>query len=534
MPRTCPEEVGEVVELARLVEPGECVRLFEVLHDPGDALGAHACERIVDARNDDVAQLVEHGGVEPVVVSGGGVGSRFGRCQLEADCRRQRLEPQAPVQHAVDHLVADVGATSFRHRGMGPGSGPTVRHHLQLRFGHDLVVADARFVDRVPRPRRVLAQAGREVGQRFLRGAEGQPGDVVHGIAEMRELPVDDGHDATMFEHEVPGPGIALDQHHRAVVRGDVPPQPVEREREGRVGRAAALLQHIVELVELGDDRGRSRRRRGNAGRSSSAGSSRWSSDRCAMKSSRGRDPFLRIGDPGEPVLAGESLREHRLMRTVYAEYAGHRHRGTLQGEIDGRLTVQRPRVDVRGRVGSVVAQEQLVDVPVGPGDVDEPGFLAGAARASTGVTHATVGDALDPRDEVGGQRDAARHRAQPAAVVPRRPIALSSRYSSKPSLPFSRPMPLCLYPPNGTSGWNHEPPFTQSVPVRMRRATAIARSSLALSTIPERPYCELFAIRTASSSSSYGMTARTGPKISSCAIVASGSTSTNNVGSTK
>ena len=40
--------------------------------------------------------------------------------------------------------------------------------------------------------------------------------------------------------------------------------------------------------------------------------------------------------------------------------------------------------------------------------------------------------------------------------------------------------------------------------------------------------------MRTASSSSSYGITESTGPKISSCAIVASGSTSANSVGSTK
>ena len=40
--------------------------------------------------------------------------------------------------------------------------------------------------------------------------------------------------------------------------------------------------------------------------------------------------------------------------------------------------------------------------------------------------------------------------------------------------------------------------------------------------------------MRTASSSSSKGITASTGPKISSWAIVESGSTSTNTVGSTK
>ena len=41
-------------------------------------------------------------------------------------------------------------------------------------------------------------------------------------------------------------------------------------------------------------------------------------------------------------------------------------------------------------------------------------------------------------------------------------------------------------------------------------------------------------AMRTASSSSSYGITTSTGPKISSCAIVIALSTSANSVGSTK
>src|SRR5437667_70072 len=51
--------------------------------------------------------------------------------------------------------------------------------------------------------------------------------------------------------------------------------------------------------------------------------------------------------------------------------------------------------------------------------------------------------------------------------------------------------------------------------------------------TIPASPYLLSLAMRTASSSSSNGMTTRTGPKISSWAIVIELSTSTNIVGST-
>ena len=51
------------------------------------------------------------------------------------------------------------------------------------------------------------------------------------------------------------------------------------------------------------------------------------------------------------------------------------------------------------------------------------------------------------------------------------------SRNSASPAAPISLPIPDCLYPPNGASGANHDPPLTPTVPVRIRRATAIARS---------------------------------------------------------
>ena len=59
------------------------------------------------------------------------------------------------------------------------------------------------------------------------------------------------------------------------------------------------------------------------------------------------------------------------------------------------------------------------------------------------------------------------------------------------------------------------------------------SRSSEPAVTAPDSPYIVSFAMRTASSSSSYGMTTSTGPKISSWAIVERASTSANSVGST-
>ncbi len=60
-----------------------------------------------------------------------------------------------------------------------------------------------------------------------------------------------------------------------------------------------------------------------------------------------------------------------------------------------------------------------------------------------------------------------------------------------------------------------------------------MARSRSPVQMLPDRPYFESFAIRTASLSSSKGMTTSTGPKISSCAMRMELSTSAKIVGST-
>ena len=66
-----------------------------------------------------------------------------------------------------------------------------------------------------------------------------------------------------------------------------------------------------------------------------------------------------------------------------------------------------------------------------------------------------------------------------------------------------------------------------------MRRATASERSSEPENTPPGSPYLLSLAMRTASSSSSNGMTTSTGPKISCWAMVMELSTSVKSVGST-
>src|SRR3954468_2425091 len=108
--------------------------------------------------------------------------------------------------------------------------------------------------------------------------------------------------------------------------------------------------------------------------------------------------------------------------------------------------------------------------------------------------------------------------------------IDFTSRNSSSPNLPSSRPRPDCLKPPNGARGLKR-PPLMSTCPVRSRRATRSARAAsedpprpvpggprppparggAEAQPPPASPYMESCAIRTASSSSSYGRTESTG-----------------------
>ena len=73
--------------------------------------------------------------------------------------------------------------------------------------------------------------------------------------------------------------------------------------------------------------------------------------------------------------------------------------------------------------------------------------------------------------------------------------------------------------PPNGASVWTDELQLTEMTPDRMPLATRSARPMSRDQTDPDSPYGESLARRTASASSSNGMTATTGPKISSRAM---------------
>jgi len=90
------------------------------------------------------------------------------------------------------------------------------------------------------------------------------------------------------------------------------------------------------------------------------------------------------------------------------------------------------------------------------------------------------------------------------------------------------------LKPPKGASWWTLWFEFTDRAPVRIDRATLMARPRSRVQSDPERPYWTSFASRIASASSPKGMMAATGPKISSCATRMRLSTSANTVGARK
>ena len=59
----------------------------------------------------------------------------------------------------------------------------------------------------------------------------------------------------------------------------------------------------------------------------------------------------------------------------------------------------------------------------------------------------------------------------------------LTSRYSSMPSRPPSRPIPDCLVPPKGAAGLETTPWFTPTMPLVMASDTRMARLRLVVNT---------------------------------------------------
>jgi hypothetical protein len=103
--------------------------------------------------------------------------------------------------------------------------------------------------------------------------------------------------------------------------------------------------------------------------------------------------------------------------------------------------------------------------------------------------------------------------------------------YSHSPSFPPSRPYPDSRYPPNPLAASNMLVQLTHTVPALSCGAMSSAVLRFSLQTLAASPYRVLFAISTDSAGVRNVISTTTGPKISTCAIVAAGVTSVNRVG---
>ena len=164
------------------------------------------------------------------------------------------------MQRAVDEAAADVGVG---RRGV-PGA--LDGEHRDAELGEHEVVADPGPVDHAAGAR-VRGEQRVEVGHRLLRVAGADPRQVLHRVAQVGELEVEQRGEVLAVVEEVARAGVALHQRRRAVDGGDVRAQPGEAGAQEGL-RPAALVEAALPHVELvahvvGDaPRGEERRQR--------------------------------------------------------------------------------------------------------------------------------------------------------------------------------------------------------------------------------------------------------------------------------
>src|SRR4051812_30842739 len=120
---------------------------------------------------------------------------------------------------------------------------------------------------------------------------------------------------------------------------------------------------------------------------------------------------------------------------------------------------------------------------------------------------------------------------ARAAGFATRDPPPATLTYSHIPSRPPSRPNPLSRYPPNPAAASNRFVEFTHTTPALIFGAMSRARLMFSVHKLAAKPYGVLFASATDSSGVRNVIVTRTGPKISTWAIVDDGCTFVNKVG---
>src|SRR5205814_650907 len=109
------------------------------------------------------------------------------------------------------------------------------------------------------------------------------------------------------------------------------------------------------------------------------------------------------------------------------------------------------------------------------------------------------------------------------SSVLPAPRSQADVKYSHIPSRPPSLPNPDSRYPPNPEAASNRLVELIHTTPALSLGATSSARLMFSVQTLAARPYGVLFARSTASFGVRNVMLTSTGPKISTCAIVAAG-----------
>jgi hypothetical protein len=94
----------------------------------------------------------------------------------------------------------------------------------------DRVVGELVPLDRDPGERLVAREPAPEIDSRVVEIAGPDLGEVEDRVAEMGELPVDDGGDPVAREEKLAGTRVALDERQALRRRGQVPAQPADGE----------------------------------------------------------------------------------------------------------------------------------------------------------------------------------------------------------------------------------------------------------------------------------------------------------------
>ena len=252
------------------------------------------------------------------------------------------------VDQAVSVLDLEIG--------LGADPLPTLGSDAQL--GEQRVVAHAVAVGSNAGRLAVASEEPFEVGHRFLRVARADPRDVLHRVAEVAELEVEERGDAVPVVEEVSRAGVALHERRPGVAGvGHILTKPLEAGGQHRVGHAGRVEARLpqVELVLHGlDDRGgRDQARQIERGR---VGAVEAGQPRCEVVDDLG----LHTGtEPREGGVAGRTLEQHGFELGVDAEHRRARQADRVHGAVDLGFTAERVMLRLAG-VDGVGAQEPL------------------------------------------------------------------------------------------------------------------------------------------------------------------------------